>query len=177
MLGLVLSLIAALPAPQTQAPASATCSEKIAASAAAISDIDGDSEALDASVGDAVDPVRYATPAAIDCRVPVLTPVLLALVGECGGVTVTDTSYRASRLPESETPPGSFSPVHADATAKLRVTACTGLPFPPGAASSPPSLQPMALFALLEMPRLTVSRVVFADESTPQSAQPHRLER
>jgi hypothetical protein len=180
MLGLVLSLIAVLPTSQTLA--SVTCAEGTSAGAAALTDIDGDSEAPDASVGESVDsvrsaPVRYATPSAIDCRVPVVTPVLLALVGECGGVTVTDTSYRASRLPESEAPAGSFAPVRSDATAKMRLHAYKGVPSPPGAWSSPPSLQPLALFALPDGPRLTVWRLVFANETAPHSAQPRRLER
>ncbi|HXI57429.1 MAG TPA: hypothetical protein VNO55_15285 [Polyangia bacterium] len=171
----MLSVVAALPTSQTLA--AATCAEDAAASAVVFTDIDGVSEGWDESVGDIVDPVRYATPAAIDCRVPLVTPVLLALVGECGGVTVTDTSYRASRLPESEAPAGSFSPVRSDATAKGRVPVCSGLPASPGAWSSPPSLQPVALFALPDMPRLTLSQAVFADEQAPHSAQTRRLER
>jgi hypothetical protein len=177
-LGLVLSVVAALPTSQTLA--GATCAEAAGSSAAnatVFTDIDGASEGLDESVGDVVDPVRYATPAAIDCRVPLVTPVLLALVGECGGVTVTDTSYRASRLPESEAPAGSFSPVRSDATTKGRVPVCSGVPVSPGAWSSPPSLQPVALFALPDMPRLTVALAVFADEQAPHSAQLRRLER
>jgi hypothetical protein len=177
-LGLVLSVVAALPTSQTLA--GATCAANAptsAASAAVFTDIDGASEGSAESVGDVVDPVRYATPAAIDCRVPVVTPVLLALVGECGGVTVTDTSYRVSRLPESEIPAGSFSPVNADASAKIRVPVCSGMPAPPGSWSSPPSLQPMALFALPDMPRPTVALAVFADEQAPHSAQTRRLER
>src|SRR6185295_2177742 len=47
------------------------------------------------------DETRFATPAVIDCRVPMVPGPLQALVGECDG-TPRDASYRTSRDPDSE---------------------------------------------------------------------------
>lgn len=175
MLGFALTLIASLPA--SPMPAGATCAAQVDVSALSETAADGDGATLVETVSDVAEPVRYATPAAIDCRLPVVTPVLQALVGECAGVTVADASYRASRLPESEAPAGSFSPARTDASSKLRITVCSGIPAQPGTWLSPPSGQPLALFALPDFPRLPQWRAVLADSSLPRSAQLRRLER
>ncbi|HEY2901057.1 MAG TPA: hypothetical protein VGL59_10805 [Polyangia bacterium] len=174
MLGLVLSVIASLP-PALPALAAGTCAAD--QDGAANTDIDDDGASMDVAVGEAVEPVRYATPAAIDCRLPVVTPVLQALVGECAGVTVTDASYRASRLPESEAPAGSLAPLRPDGSPKSRLTVCSGLPAPSGTTGSPPSSQPLALFALPDFPRQPAWRAVYSDQSSPRSALLPRLER
>ena len=174
MLGIVLSMIVSLP-PAPPTLAAATCAAD--RDSAMDTDIDDDGTTMDVAIGEGAEPVRYATPAAIDCRLPVVTPVLQALVGECAGVTITDASYRASRLPESEAPTGSLTPLRPDGSAKIRVAVCSGLPSPSGTTWSPPSGQPIALFALPDFPRLPTWRAVYFDQSLPRSALLPRLER
>ncbi|HEX3695993.1 MAG TPA: hypothetical protein VH374_11440 [Polyangia bacterium] len=174
MLGIVLSLIVSLP-PAPPTLATATCAAD--RDNATDTDIEGDGATMDVAVSDGAEPVRYATPAVIDCRLPVVTPVLQALVGECAGVTISDASYRASRLPESEAPAGSLTPLRPDGSPKSRLTVCSGLPAPSGMTWSPPSSQPLALFALPDLPRQPAWKAVYSENSLLRSALLPRLER
>jgi hypothetical protein len=71
------------------------------------------------------EPREYATPAVIDCRSATVPPVLSTLIGECTGMPPRDTSYRASRYPESE---DSQSVSAASHERREGVAACDGLP-------------------------------------------------
>jgi hypothetical protein len=122
-------------------------------------------------------PAGYATPAMIDCRVPVVAPVLQALVGECDGTT-RDTSYRASRDPESERSSGSLHPARRERTRGSTPSACAGIPSEGGDATSSVSpSQPLALFALPDLPRLSASRLPGDAALVPSSRQLRPLER
>ena len=169
-LGFALSFIATAAPPAAPGHAAATCDDLGVAGADA--DIEGD-EAPPAPLG----PEDYATPAVIDCRLPVVSRPLQALVGECAGVTVPDASYRTSRWPESELPAGTFAPVRSDASAKLRLTIVAGMPSQPTTTLAPPSAQPLALFAVPDVPRPLLAPVFTTDERAPRSALGRRLER
>ena len=181
MLGTVLSLIALLPAAPAVA-VDATCAEAPASLEAPASfgvSVDVSATALmGADVSDGGEPVRYATPAAIDCRVPVVSPLLLTLVGECDGVTLTDASYRASRFAESEMQAAGFFPSRPDPGATGHLAVCGGVPAQPSSWLPAPSGQPLALFAALpQLPPLIVALLSQAGDLPPLSAQLRRLER
>ena len=130
-----------------------------------------------APAADWPDRPRYATPAMIDCRVPVIAPLLQALVGECDGTT-RDTSYRASRDPESERSSGSLHPARRERSRGAALSACTGLPSEGGdVASSLSPSQPLALFALPDLPRLHAARLLDDAALLPLSRQLRPLER
>src|SRR5689334_8564342 len=97
MFGLVMSIIVAVPAAfPTGSGAGFTCDSDPSAACAPASAAEDDVPEADGP--------QYATEAVIDCPTPDL-----AVIGECDG-TVRDTSYRASRDPESERLPGSLRP-------------------------------------------------------------------
>ena len=139
MLALVLSALvsAAAPAPPS---ASVTCADGPAScdAAAAWQRDARDDHAIDQG------PRRYATPAVIDCRAPLVPRVLQTLVGECDG-TPRDASYRTSRYPESEQSGGSVLPAGRERRPTL--AACHGVPGN-GAVLTIDSVQPLALFAV-----------------------------
>ena len=119
----------------------------------------------------------FATPAMIDCRLPAVAPGLQAMVGECDGTT-RDTSYRASRDPESERSSGSLHPARRERSRAGTLSALAGLPSEGGDATvSGSSSQPLALFAVPDLPRQSASR--FLDDATllPRSRQLRPLER
>lgn len=174
-LGFALTLFAT--APSHPARVAATCENDRAALMDADADIDGDGASLAEHLPAPAAPEDYATPAVIDCRLPVISPALQALVGECAGVTVPDASYRTSRLPESEAPVGSFVPVRPESNAKRRLTMVAGVPAQPTTSLAPPSAQPLALFALPDFPRPAVGPVFASDETAPRDALGRRLER
>ncbi|HVR62599.1 MAG TPA: hypothetical protein VMU50_11900 [Polyangia bacterium] len=176
-LGFALSLLAT--AATSAAPAHAAAATCDGAVASAEADIEGDEppQAATSRLPPALARADYATPAVIDCRLPVVSRPLPALVGECAGVTVPDASYRTSRWPESEMPAGAFAPLRPDARAKVRLTIVAGVPSQPTTALAPPSLQPLALFAVPDVPRPSMSPVFATDEAAPRSALGRRLER
>jgi hypothetical protein len=90
MLGLVMSLVAALAPALPAADVAAACVEGPASC-----------DLAPVELAPLIEERTYATPAVIDCRSPVVPFVLSTLVGECTG-TPHDASYRASRYPESE---------------------------------------------------------------------------
>ena len=174
MLGLVISMLAAVPAMPVSA--SITCPQGAASCDAAFEPV-----RAAATVG-------YATPAVIDCRVPVVAPVLLTLVGECDGATqiasrpgttaaLIDSSYRASRYPESEQPSGTLGPRRRDARDKTTVTTCTGVPVEGAPATATSASQPLALFALGQLPQFVSTTLPSSAELLPPSGQLHPLER
>jgi len=177
MLGLVMSLFAAVPSvPVMPASASITCPQGAASCDAAF-------EPIRAAASEG-----YATPAVIDCRVPVVAPVLLTLVGECDGATqiasrpsstttLTDASYRASRYPESERPSGTLGPRRREARDKTKVTTCTGVPVEGAPATATSASQPLALFALGHLPQFVSTTLPSSAELLPPSGQLHPLER
>jgi hypothetical protein len=153
-----------------EAPASLSASEDVSAEA--------QTPTIGADVAESGEPVRYATPAAIDCRVPVVSPLLLTLVGECDGVTLTDASYRASRFAESEMQAAGFFPSRQDPGATGHLAVCGGVPAQPSNWLPAPSGQPLALFAALpQLPPLIVAMLSQAGDLPPLSAQLRRLER
>ncbi len=176
-LGFTLSLIAT--APTAPAPSLARTAPTCAEEGATTPDIgiDDDGAPLTESVAAPAAARDYATPAVIDCRLPVVSRALQALVGECAGVTVPDASYRTSRWPESESPAGSLAPVRPDAAAKLRLTVVAGVPSQPSTMLAPPSAPPAALFAAPDFPRPAASPLFDSNESAPRSALGRRLER
>ncbi|HEY2729641.1 MAG TPA: hypothetical protein VGK52_06840 [Polyangia bacterium] len=131
MLGLVMSLVAAVAPALPAADVAAACAEGPASCDLAPVDL-----------APRVEERTYATPAVIDCRSPVVPLVLSTLVGECTG-TPHDASYRASRYPESE---DSQSVAPANGERRSGVVACDGLPQnAPGLPLS--DAQPLAVFA------------------------------
>jgi hypothetical protein len=137
MLALVVSALVSAAAPAPAPSASVTCADGPAScDAAADWQRDGD------VVADG--PHRYATPAVIDCRAPLVPRVLQTLVGECDG-TPRDASYRTSRYPESEQSAGSVLPAGRDRRPTL--AACHGVPAKGGVLTID-SVQPLALFAV-----------------------------
>jgi hypothetical protein len=127
---------------------------------------------------DAIAEPRYATQAVIDCPAPVADGVLQNLVGECDG-TPGDAWYRASRDPESERSPGSLRPARRERGGASATAACAGIPSEGGDAASggPSAAQPLALFALPTLPRVSSSRFNFEISSPPSSRQLRPLER
>jgi hypothetical protein len=122
-------------------------------------------------------PIGFATPAMIDCRLPAAAPLLQAMVGECDGTT-RDTSYRASRDPESERSSGSLHPARRERTHAGTLSACAGVPSEGGDATvSASSNQPLALFALPDLPRQSASRFLDDAALLPRSRQLRPLER
>src|SRR5579871_5978894 len=97
MLGLVISLVAAT---SPALPAAAACD-----------DGPGSCDLAPLVAAAPEGPREYATPAVIDCRSPVASPIFLEFVGECVGPH--DASYRVSRDPEGENSP-SLSPAPRD---------------------------------------------------------------
>lgn len=186
MLGLVISLLVAIPA--SPVSASITCPQgpascDAAAEPIAVVESSNRHDRL-ASAGSE----GYATPAVIDCRVPVVSPVLLTLVGECDGATqitsrpmadVTDASYRASRYPESERPSGTLGPRRRDAgnKANVKISTCTGVPSEGGLTIAPTHTQPLALFSLPNLPPQESFTVSTPVDLLPPSGQLHPLER
>jgi hypothetical protein len=120
----------------------------------------------------------WATPAVIDCRVPVRAPVLQALVGECDGAA-RDFSYRASRDADSERAPGSLRPARRDRRAADQLAAAAGLPSEggDGGASGLQASQPLALFALPAPPCFVSARYGDATTVYLPSRQLRPLER
>jgi hypothetical protein len=191
MLGLVISLLVAAPVfPASasitcpQGPASCDAALEPAAAPVAPGGTASSVPLLDRGVG----VEGYATPAVIDCRVPVVAPVLLTLVGECDGATqiasrpvpavpLTDASYRASRYPESERPSGTLGPRRRDARDKTKVTTCTGVPSEGTVATASSPSQPLALFALPHLPRPVSTLLSAPAELLPVSGQLHPLDR
>jgi hypothetical protein len=178
MIGIVLSIVFALPAAPA-ADVDGTCDQapsscergpgnEVASAASVASLVRGDQD---------VDQPRYATPAMIDCRVPVTAALLQALVGECDGTT-RDASYRASRDPESERSSGSLRPARRERGSACTLAACAGTPSEGGdaAAGTSPS-QPLALFALPDSPRLGASRFTIDATLFPASRRVRPLER
>jgi hypothetical protein len=166
MLGLVMSLILAVPAPFPSAPAAGfTCDPSPSSSC-------DPAPATDAPDGDGL---QYATEAVIDCPTPASEG--LAAAGECDG-TVRDASYRASRDPESERVPGSLRPARRDrGTAGVRA-ACAGVPIEGhDGLSSPTPSQPLALFAVPALWTFTSSRFSFDSPAALTSRGNRPLER
>ena len=126
--------------------------------------------------GDEDDEPRYATQAVIDCPVPVAFGLFPGLVGECDG-TPNDASYRASRDPESERANSSLRPARRDRTAARTLTACAGLPPENGDIASPVPSQPMALFALPELPPASTARLGIERSTSPPTRPIRPLER
>jgi hypothetical protein len=149
MLGLVMSIVAALPAAfPTGSAAGFTCDSDPSAACAPAPTADG--EAPDA------DGPQYATEAVIDCPTPAL-----AVIGECDG-TVHDASYRASRDPESERLPGSLRPARRERSTPGLRAACAGIPIDSrDGVSSPNPTQPLALFAVPGLHSFDSSRFTF----------------
>jgi hypothetical protein len=151
MLGLVMSVVLAVPAAFPGAPAAGiTCDPSPSSScdqAPASADQAPDSDGL-----------QYATEAVIDCPTPASDALGVNFAGECDG-TVRDASYRASRDPESERLPGSLRPARRDrGTASVRA-ACAGVPIEgrDGLTSPAPS-HPLALFAVPALQTFASSR-------------------
>ena len=186
MLGLVMSLLAAVPV--LPVSASITCPQGAASCDAAFEPVGGVTGAASFAFDRAATNEGYATPAVIDCRVPVVAPVLLTLVGECDGATqiasrsgstvaLTDASYRASRYPESERPPGTLGPRRRDAHDKTKVTTCTGVPAEGAVVTATSPSQPLALFALAPLPQFVSTTLPATAELLPPSGQLHPPER
>jgi len=167
MLGLVLSLLVAAVSPPASLPGGgvrALARTELAPSNDEQSDVSDDDSCEQAPVelcqraepsarwAGPTEALPFATPAVIDCRVPVAPGPLQALVGECDG-TARDASYRASRDPDSEQAPGSLSPARRERSPRDQLSACAGLPGEGGSGIShlPPG-QPIALFALPALP-------------------------
>lgn len=184
MLGLLasLSLLVLSPA-ATAAPARDTC-----ASGTSGGEQQSEPPALDLALTPLASPSAvagappggeeiFATPAVIDCRVPVVAALLQALVGECDGTT-RDASYRTSRDPDSERAPGGWRPARRDRNGKESLSSCAGVPTEGGDGITGLSpIQPMALFAVPGMPERHGTR--FADGATfaLPIRQPRPLER
>lgn len=137
MLGLLVSLIAS--AAPALPPVSLACTEgPLSCDAAPVTLLSSQAPAPVAAA-----PRVYATPAVIDCRLPVVPTVLQTLVGECDG-TPRDASYRMSRYPESEDRGVTMTPARQ---AGGHVASCNGLP-PVDGHLVTSTVQPIALFAL-----------------------------
>jgi hypothetical protein len=130
MLGLVMSVVAAVAPALPAANMVAACAE-------------GPSSCDLAPLALAQHEARtYATPAVIDCRSPLVPLVLATLIGECDG-TPHDASYWSSRYPESE---DTQSLAPASRERRGGVASCDGLPQKaPGFTLS--DFQPLAVFA------------------------------
>ena len=147
MLGLVMSMVLAVPAAFPGAPATGIICDPSPSSSC---DQAPAADPLDA------DGMQYATEAVIDCPTPAGDE--LADAGECDG-TVRDASYRASRDPENERLPGSLRPARRDrGAAKIRA-ACAGVPIEGhDGLRSPAPTQPLALFAVPALQTFASSR-------------------
>jgi hypothetical protein len=175
MLGLVITVVFAVPAAFPSAPAAGFTCDASPSSAcdqapdAADQAPDGANQAPDG------DGLQYATEAVIDCPTP--ADDALAAAGECDG-TVRDASYRASRDPESERLPGSLRPARRDrGTAGMRA-ACAGVPVEGhDGLSSPAPTQPLALFAVPALQTFSSSRFSFASPAALTSRGIRPLER
>jgi hypothetical protein len=121
MLGLVISLITAASVAAPALPAAGVYGGGTCAEGAVSCEL---APVAVAPVA-AAKPREYATPAVIDCRSAIVPPVLATLIGECTGMPPRDTSYRASRYPESE---DSQSMSAASHERREGVAACDGLP-------------------------------------------------
>jgi hypothetical protein len=151
MLGLVITMLVS--ASQAMPSAGVSCADGPASCDAAL----GAGTGADADRGvagsdaDVELPRRYATPAVIDCRAPVVPAVLQTLVGECdGGSSPRDAWYRVSRYPESEEAAGTVAPPRERGR---DVASCRGLP-PEGRdllTTAAPG-QPVALCAVPRLP-------------------------
>ncbi len=140
MLGLVMSLVVAVPAafPSSSAPVF-TCDSDLGPAASC-----DETPRLAADTPDAEDR-QYATEAVIDCPTP---PAADGGAGECDG-TPRDASYRASRDPDSERLPGSLRPARRDHGPAGMRAACAGVPFEGhDGLRSPAPVQPLALYAV-----------------------------
>jgi hypothetical protein len=118
MLGLVISLI-------TVASAATPANAYVAANVYAADTCAQGAVSCELAPVVVQEPREYATPAVIDCRSATVPLVLSTLVGECTGMPPRDTSYRASRYPESE---DSQSVSAASHERREGVAACDGLP-------------------------------------------------
>jgi len=163
MLGLVLSIIVAVPAAFPSAPAAGfTCDPDAASSC-------DQAPAADAPDGDGP---QYATEAVIDCPTPTDDAA-----GECDG-TVRDASYRASRDPESERLPGSLRPARRDRSPAAMRAVCAGSPIEGrDLLRSPTPTQPLALFAVPALQTFASSRFSFDSPAALTSRGIRPLER
>jgi len=166
MLGLVMSLIVAVPAAFPSAPpAGFTCDPSPSSSC-------DPAPAPDATDADGL---QYATEAVIDCPTPASDG--LAAAGECDG-TVRDASYRASRDPESERVPGSLRPARRDRGMAGVRAACAGVPIEGhDGFNSPHPTQPLALFAVPVLQTFNPSRFSFDSPAALTSRGSRPLER
>jgi hypothetical protein len=155
MVGIVISLIAALPAAWA---AGSTCDQGLGPSSCDVA----------AEVGEAAAPStdepRYATEVIADCPTPLVDALSGAYPGTFQGTsqgtsagtsagecdeTPFDGSYRASRDPESERMPGSLRPGRRERPNGAVRAACTGSPIDGrDGAGNPDPTQPLALFEL-----------------------------
>jgi hypothetical protein len=152
MLGLVMSLVVAVPAafPSSSSPVF-TCDSNLGPASC---------EGTPRPTADApdADGAQYATEAVIDCPTP---PAADGWAGECDG-TPRDASYRASRDPDSERLPGSLRPARRDHGPAGMRAACAGVPFEGrDGLRSPTPLQPLALFAVPGLYSFASSRFSF----------------
>jgi hypothetical protein len=176
MVGIVISLIAALPS----APAAASGGGSTCDPGPASCEVWAAADAQPTDMGaEADDEPRYATQAEIDCPAPSMAVILQAIAaGECDG-TPRDASYRASRDPESERAPGSLRPGRRDRSlAGGLAAACDGNPSEgQDATSNPAPTQPLALFALPGLPDSGSFSFLVDVAATPRSRQPRPLDR
>lgn len=173
MVGIVLSLIAALPLTAASG-GGFTCDPGPSSCEASLSNPLGHSGG---NAGD--DEPRYATQAVVDCPAPTMAVLLQAMAaGECDG-TPSDASYRASRDPESERAPGSLRPGRRErARAGGWAAACDGNPTEGhDATSNPTPNQPLALFALPALADSVSSSFTVDVSAAPRSRKLRPLER
>jgi hypothetical protein len=175
MVGFVLSLIVALPLAAASG-GGFTCDPGPSSCEPSPGDTGGRGPGREAA-GD--DEPRYATQAVVDCPAPTMAVILQAMAaGECDG-TPSDTSYRASRDPESERAPGSLRPGRRDRSrAGGWAAACDGNPSEGhDATSNPTPNQPLALFALPSLPDSVSSTFTVDVSAAPPSRKLRPLER
>jgi hypothetical protein len=166
MVGIVLSLIAAVPSAAAPGGGS-TC------------DRDAGPASCEAAPVDPGDEPRYATQAVVDCPAPTMAAILQAMAaGECDG-TPRDDSYRASRDPESERAPGSLRPGRRERSRTGGWAAsCDGNPTEgQDATRNPAPNQPLALFAVPRLPDSLPFDFTVAVSASPRSRQLRPLER
>jgi hypothetical protein len=161
MVGVVISLIAALPATWA---AGSTCDQGLGPSSCDVA-----AEVLGADAASADEP-RYATEVIADCPTPLVDALSGAYPGTFQGTsagtsagecdeTPFDGSYRASRDAESERVPGSLRPGRRERPNGAVRAACTGSPIDGrDGARNPDPTQPLALFELPGLATFSSSR-------------------
>jgi hypothetical protein len=121
-------------------------------------------------------PALPVSPAVIDCRAPVDSPALQTLIGECDGRAQTGW-YRSSRYPESEKPSGTLGPSRRDRDIETRTVIRAGVPHEGSGVMTPSPNQPLALFAVPELPDLHAALMGTPSDRLPASRQLRPVER